>query len=301
MSTYSYLALFFNDERKKLKQFAKSLWQKVQIELWCFLRYLAQKKIERLKTKLCEGKETKMAGFLLAGSLRFGDESHPNLFTHVGETDKFEIQPQSERKTLISRQEGTYGQAISTVSVPKETTISIVLRDFSRKNIAAAFLGEDSNITVEQGNVTANYELFPDKETLLQHRKLSNVVVAHNSGNPAYVENTDYTINARDGLLKTLSTGSITERELVKIAYTHAASNGFKIKGAVKNSITVPVILLGKNLANEKRMRFLGFQAVLAPSGPIDFLSDDFASIELQGILQIPEGKDTPFEYEEFD
>jgi len=306
VSSYSHIVSvlpFFSEERQKLKHFSTSLWQRVQIEFWCFLRNIIQKRIEQLKIRLCnEQEECYMAGFLLAGSLRFGDESKSNVWYHVGEAHKCEVQPQSERKTLISRQESTYGQAVSTVSVPKETTIAITLRDFNRKNLAMAFLGEDLDINVAAGNVTAsNYDLYHNREVLLEHRRVSNVIITHNSGTPVYVEGTDYTVNFIDGFIKTLATGSIANGDTVKIAYTHAAVNGFKIRGAVKNSITVPVLLTGKNLANQKSIKFLGFQAVLAPSGPIDFLADDFASIELQGILQIPEGQITPFDYKEFD
>ncbi|OQY56428.1 MAG: hypothetical protein B6247_04020 [Candidatus Parabeggiatoa sp. nov. 2] len=232
-----------------------------------------------------------MAGFLLAGSVRFGESVGSEVFFHVGEAEKCEVQPQSELKNLLSRQEGTYGQVISSVALPKETEISITLRDLVRQNLATAFLGEDSDINLSGGTVTQAVILRHNVDVVLKHHNLSTLSI------DGATEGTDYLVNLRHGFVKALPGGSIADKSEKSIIYTYADLHGFKIKGAIKNAITVPVLLTGTNLTTNATVRFLAYQAILSPSSPIDFLSEEFAKIELKGTLQIPEGQDSPFEY----
>jgi hypothetical protein len=81
------------------------------------------------------------------------------------------------------------------------------------------------------------------------------------------------------------------------ISYTYNAATGYKISGATKNSINVPIKLDGVNLATDEKITLICYDVLLTPSSALDFMSDDFAKLEFEGVANLVTGKISPFEW----
>ena len=116
-----------------------------------------------------------------------------------------------------------------------------------------------------------------------------------------YPVTTDYTISHRLGLLQILSTGSITDGTNLQVTYDYNAISGSKINGSVKPTVKTRLLLDGKNAANGKSVMVRVDEAVLSPSGEVDFLSDDWTTLEMEGTLKTLTGKTSPYTVELLD
>jgi hypothetical protein len=233
-------------------------------------------------------------GWLLSGDLYMGLSEGSTDYRHVGETDKFSVTMATELKSFPSKRVGSYGQDACASYINQATEISITLKSTNLENLKLVFLGDSTTIADAEGSVAdAAIVASNDNCLMLPNRNISNVIVEDSGSITTYVLDTDYLIDTKRGILKTLSTGSITDAEDLLISYDYAAREGYKIKGVVRGSIIVPIRLFGINLANGKEVEFNAASAVLTSNTEVDFLQDDFLSIELTGRLQI--GSDGPF------
>jgi hypothetical protein len=116
-----------------------------------------------------------------------------------------------------------------------------------------------------------------------------------------YSATTDYTINHRVGLLQAVSTGNITDGEPLQVTYDFNAVSGSLINGSVKPTIKTKLMLDGRNAANGKSVIVHIDEAVLSPSSEVDFLSDDWTTLELEGTLKTLSGQTSPYSVELLD
>jgi len=70
---------------------------------------------------------------------------------------------------------------------------------------------------------------------------------------------------------------------------------GYTISGATQTQIRARFRFEGANFVSGQMCRVTIREAVLAPTSPIDFLADDFATVSLAGLLETPSGEDEPF------
>jgi hypothetical protein len=56
------------------------------------------------------------------------------------------------------------------------------------------------------------------------------------------------------------------------------------------------MMLDGENFADQSEVSVDVWEAVLAPQTGVDFLADDFATLDLNGTLNTPEGKTSAYE-----
>lgn len=244
-----------------------------------------------------------MAGFLGSGDLYYNrvvggvDQG----WLRFGNATKFSIKENADLKERKSKQKATYGQVLNSVSVKQPAELSISLDDLDKDVLAMAFLGSTSAINVTAGSVTAE-----DKKTgsfggfvRTNFGYITNPIVIKDkaTGLVTYVAGTDYEVASADrGMIKILSGGTITENELITIDYAYNAVTGNKVSGGTTSSIKVAVMLDGENFADQSKVEVNCWEAVLAPTGEVDFLSDDFATLELAGTLNTPVGKTSPYE-----
>ncbi len=113
-----------------------------------------------------------------------------------------------------------------------------------------------------------------------------------------YTKDTDYRVNYRIGLLEILSSGNITDAESLKVTYDHNAISGYTISGSVRPTIKAQLMLDGKNFADGKAVIVRVDEAVLTPGGEVDFLSDDWTTMELSGTLRTLTGQTSPYSVE---
>ena len=105
----------------------------------------------------------------------------------------------------------------------------------------------------------------------------------------------DFEINYRMGIIKPVPGGSIQSGDEVNISYSHNAVSGSKITGATQPIIKCRLVLDGRNYNDGKDCRVEVYEATLRPTKAINFLSDDYETVDLEGTMITPSGKASPF------
>ena len=209
---------------------------------------------------------------------------------------KLEIKPNVELKEQTSKGRSSYGQVTASVAINKPAELSMTLTQVDRKALAIALLGEDVAHAVTGSSVVDEVVLArKTRGVFLANRIVSLVVVKHTSGTPTYVLNTDYTVDARLGLLTILTGSAIVDGTSLKVSYTYGSEAGYTIKGATLPLVKMGVFLDGKNMVDGADCYVKIHEATVSPDSAVDFLADDFAEIELKGSMATPPGMTEPF------
>lgn len=243
-----------------------------------------------------------MSGFLGSGDLYYNrvvggvDQG----WLRFGNATKMEIKENAEIKERKSKQVATYGQVLDSVSIKQPAEIAVSLDDLDKDNLALIFLGDVSDAAVTGASVTAEVHAATlGKSVMTAFRKITAVVVNAPGGTPTYVLDTDYEIeNAEMGLIKIIDGGAISAGELLEINYTYGTIAGNKVTGGTNSSIKVALMMDGENFADQSKVLVNVWEAVLTPQTGVDFLSDDFTTLELNGTLNTPTAKTSPYEVE---
>ena len=217
------------------------------------------------------------------------------------ECDKFEISPKSEIKELSSKGRTTYGQVIESVPLNQPAEFSISLPEVNKETLVLALLGTQASTSQGSGTVTDEAVVAHlDKWTQLAHQNIAaaGLVVTNSTAATTYALDIDYTVDYALGMIKPLAGGAITEAQALKVDYTYNAISATTISGATNAQLRAQFILNGKNMADDLPCIVRVHEAVLAASSAFDFLSDNFAKLELKGKLKTPTGKSEPFTVE---
>jgi hypothetical protein len=108
------------------------------------------------------------------------------------------------------------------------------------------------------------------------------------------VQDTDFEVLSRTGMIRALSTGQIEAGEVLLVSFDYASVTGLEVLGAVQPTIKAYIFLDGTNLVNGKDVEVEVWEVQLKPDSPIDFLADDFNSLELSGTPKTPAGYTAP-------
>lgn len=169
-------------------------------------------------------------GFLLAGSVYFGDVGATEYFYPAGESDKLETQPTNQAKTITSHQEGTYGQVVTSVILPQPTNIAISLFELNRQNLAKAFLGRDTDLVEVAETISMEKQLTTGQTLVLPHQLLSTIQV----GTPAIASHTTGTVEDNNGLTWTAKAPGLSGND-VSITLTQPVTNNAVLTVSVVN------------------------------------------------------------------
>jgi len=242
-----------------------------------------------------------MPGFLGSGDLymdRYDASGNAQGFYVVGNAFKFAIKEESEIKERESRMKDTYGQALDTVSIKKPAKISITVNDLKKENLAMCLLGDLSDLAVTGSSVTdeamtAKHDLYVP----LAQRNITSgtVVLTDSTGTTTYVLGTDYEVHLKLGMIKALSTGAITDAQSLLVDYDYGSLAGGKIAGSARPTIKAALKLDGLNQANQKECMVNVLEAVLTPTGEVDFLSENWNEVGFEGSLNTPTGQTSPY------
>ena len=233
-----------------------------------------------------------MSGFLGKGDV-FIDNGLNGQFKMIGNATKFVIsETEADVKERISKMRDTYGSALDTVVIPKPAKFSLELNEIDVDNMALALRGLIEVINVSAGSVSDEEMVVSAMDVWLElgHRNVSNVVMKNADG-VALTELEDYVLNTRLGMIKFLSSGSVSEGATVTKTYSYGAVQGKRIKGGRVTEIECALILDGQNMVNNKDCTVKIFKCKLRPASEVDFLMDDFQSLTLEGTLVVPEGQ----------
>jgi len=213
-------------------------------------------------------------------------------FHYIGNATKFEIKENSELKERVSKDRSNYGSALNTVYIKKPAEVNITLDDLDKDNLSLVFLGTPSAVSVSGSTVTDEAVTgYKDKIFRTAQRKISSVVLTNSAASTTYVLDTDYEITDADlGLIKVLSGGAITDGQALKIDYTYGSMTSNKVAGGTNSNIIMKVLFDGVNQADQAKAVVNVLEAVLSPQSGVDFLADDFTSIELAGRANVPSG-----------
>lgn len=240
-------------------------------------------------------------GFLGAGDLYIARYAAGVWGDYEGpfEADKFEIKPNSELKEQVSKGRSTYGQVIESVSLAQPADFTATLTEVNKATLAIALLGTESALAGSAGSVTD--EAFVAKKgkwAPVSKENISNVVLTNSADSTTYVEGTDYLVNPRLGWIKILEGSAIADAAALKVDFDHAAVTGTKISGGTSAEVRARFKLDGVNLADGLPCIVTVHEAVISAASALDFLSSDFATVEMPGRLKTPAGKSEPFTVE---
>ena len=243
-----------------------------------------------------------MSGFLGSGDLYYNRvvAGVDQGWLRFGNATKMEIKENSELKERISRQKDSYGQVLDSVAIKQPAEISVSLDDLDKDNLALVFLGDVLDAAVVGASVTGEAQTAHIGRALkTDFRSISVVVVKDVTDVTTYVLGTDYTIdNAELGLISPIDGGAITEGDVLHIDYTYATIAGDKVQGGTNSSVKVALMLDGENFADQSKVLVNVWEAVLSPQTGVDFLSEDFTTLELNGSLNTPTGFASGYEVE---
>lgn len=246
-------------------------------------------------------------GLILAGDVFVGPYSGLSFLGYYGtpiNCTEFTLQPGDvETVDRSSRKRASYGQALDSITRPSPWTLSMTTDTMNTETLRMAFLGDtdslsDTGASVTDEEVTAAHDLWVP----LAHRNIDTgqaITVTGSGGSPSYTEDTDYVIDARNGMIRVLSTGGIADAATIEVSYTFTTLAGTKIDGAQVTDLPLRVMIDGRNLANDHRVAVIVHRANLVPASPADLMGEDFVSTQFSGTMITPTGKAGPFEFQD--
>jgi len=119
---------------------------------------------------------------------------------------------------------------------------------------------------------------------LLDHTKVSSVVVTDSTGVTTYVVDTDYVLKADQGMIEILAGGSITDAQALLIDYAYAAQAHV---AASASNLEKYLIFAGMNSAdNDKQTRVEVYKVKLDP-GVMDLITDETTAATISGAVEL--------------
>lgn len=215
-----------------------------------------------------------------------------------------EIAETTELKKMTSKGHATYGQVAAAVSVKQPATLKISLKEVDADIMALALLGTVTTYTQTAGTVAAAAEavtLIPGRWVQLAKKNItphvastSEIVVATGAQTPVSIPLTDVEINHRLGLIKYIGT-VLTVATACTIGYKYGNISGRQIAGSTQPQVKFKVLFDGKNMVTGDMVQVEIDEATCTPASPIDFMSEDFAELILEGEMRTVTGQSAPY------
>jgi hypothetical protein len=245
-------------------------------------------------------------GLLLEGTAYFNRLSTTGTYEGLIELPglaKLGISTGADIKEMISKDKDYYGQIIASVATAQPSQFSIMMRNSTQQGMALALMGNNETYSAGSGTVTdesVTADLGAIVELAQRNLTAGSVVVTSDPAGTTYVEGTDYEVNYALGLLKVLSGGAISDAANLLVDYAHGAIDGWRVRGATRTQAKGRFILDGRNLINNKTVRFEAYSVLLTSDGEIDFMADDPVEFGMTGRMETPSGKTEPFILEQW-
>lgn len=242
-----------------------------------------------------------MAGLLACGNV-YVDRKIDGVWQGMvpfGNATKFEIKTNSELKPRKSKKCENYGQAVDSVTIQQPADINITFDEIDRESLSIIFLGNATANTIAATTVTD--EIIPvvaaGKIIRTSASNISAVTVSDATGVTLFTLGTDYTIeNAAVGLINIIDGGAITSGVNVSVDYVSGEVAYNRVTAGTDPNIKLRYLLVGKNLVTQEPLQVEVFESNASPQSGVDFLSEEYATIELSGTANIDPVKGTPFE-----
>ncbi len=228
-----------------------------------------------------------------------GTGTYANAYEELGESSKFAVSSGADVIESVSKRRNRRGQLVASVAIAKPGEIEIVLSEVNVATLRMALGATESDLTQGAGVLTDSPVVAQlDKWVDIGKRNIveAGLTVKNDAGTITYVLGTHYLIDYRLGKIKALSTGTITAGQTLKLTGTYSAVSGSRLKAGTQAQIRARLLFNGRNLVDGSDAEVEVWEAVLAPTNPIDFLSDKLVDITLKGKMVTPADKDAPYE-----
>lgn len=227
----------------------------------------------------------------------FDDAGMPTGLQLKGNCKNITIKGAGEIEEMIGFGRDNYGMVIESDTSPKPHTVSFVFTQLDAELFAAGFSGLSTTLTQTVGTLADQaITLLSDRWVECGKLMISEAVVKDPTGATTYTLGTDYEVNARLGMIKALSTGTIVGGTTCKLSCAHAAVNGVKITGATRANVLARVVVDGKERSKGRNFIFNGKKIRLAASNEIALISDKFVEASFDGTFQTPTGETSPYD-----
>lgn len=216
------------------------------------------------------------------------------------------IQPNSEEIERISNMRRDWGQAKNSAFKPQPPTLTWGGDDMPSAVLSAAFLGNVTAINTAGATVTDENVVLASADlgewVLLANRNLNaaSVVVQDVTDTTTYVEDTDYEINYRLGLIRAIVGGAISA-ETLHVDYVHAPITGSLIQGGLNSTLDFRILNDGYNIFEGKNSVLTIWEATSTPSEAIDFFSGETLSATFNGKINNRSDQSEPYRFEDWD
>jgi hypothetical protein len=226
---------------------------------------------------------------ILTAAIAFKRDGETN-FVDLGEAPSLSWTPNvttSEYKTSRGAIRSTIREEIT----EQAADIAITLNEITARNLALAMLGTEADFT-QDAAVAATKTIVGGAVAGTVHDIGVTDLVAESVSitdgtavDPiAYTEGTHYTVDYDAGVISVVAIPATADADL-KITYSTAAVTAADFRSIVdaftSTAVAGEFMVVGKNAVGRK---FKGsFKASLRPSGAVNFISEDWASLELAG------------------
>ncbi|KWT81143.1 hypothetical protein [Candidatus Magnetominusculus xianensis] len=98
-----------------------------------------------------------------------------------------------------------------------------------------------------------------------------------------YTKTTDYEIDYVLGRIAAVQGGAITDGQSLEVDYSHGAATVNTIFLSTNQKIEVFIRLVGHDIANDRNINLELYKVSLSPSGDVEFVKEDYATLEFTG------------------
>ena len=198
----------------------------------------------------------------------------------IGNVKDLKFSVSEEEKSVQDYQSSGGGKANS-ISRITGVSLAVSMMDRIAENIALATKGASSAVAAGAATDEVHTGYHGQYIALLNHVVPTSIVVKDSTAVTTYVLDTDYTVDA-NGLIKILSTGSITDGETLKVSYSYVAHNA--VQALVNAGIEYKAVFVGLNEAqSDKPVVVTVHRLKFGAAKDYSLISDDFSPLDIEG------------------
>ena len=217
---------------------------------------------------------------------RFDSSGNKTGELFIGNCPTFEITPTPEDIKKYSSADKAAGLIASDV-IRTTLSLRVVGDEFTKENLAMALFGDTSTLS-QSGGVQPGIDILnvlQGRYYALLHRQIVGVVVTDPTGDPTYVQGTDYKLDAVTGRIYIIEGGGIIDGADIEVTYTYGTISLPIVRGMNQSSVKGAVRFIGDPARGPKyecQIWRVSFRA----DGPIGFISDEYATFALTGDVE---------------
>lgn len=235
-------------------------------------------------------------GKIFSGDLLCRKVGSDDGYLLLGNVTELKTKTDIETKELIGRGKKNYGKAISSVTIPKPTTIDIKFDSFDKYALARALMGE---LIIKERTAEAINKEVPAKKGVWLDLGVEDIdptgfAVKIKEGNKALAVDVDFELNTNLGMVMILeseATKTITDQTTLVVTGKNKALKYIEIEAGTLPSLDLEFKLCGFDIVSQKEGTLHIPHAVLSSDGELNWLSDDWWSAGLTGTLIKEHGK----------